>query len=204
MIDEPRGPRDPLDAWRRIKEVRHLRGVDLATAQGIAAWREDRARVLDLTPRFVLADLGVVGLAVARPTSEEQLKDVRGIDARSLRNVASELLEVIAASAANPARREPGVANGELSAALRPALPLVSAWVTQLSRELHIEPAMLATRTDLEAFLRGDDDARLARGWRAELVGEPVRRLVDGEVALAFDRRTGLHIEERAGRGTTS
>ncbi len=198
MINEPRGPRDPLEAWRRIKEVRHLRGVDLATAQGLAAWREDRARSLDLTPRFVLADLGVVGLAVARPTSEDQLKDVRGIDARSLRNVAAELLQVIATSAATPARRDPGVVNGELSATLRPALPLVSAWVTQLSRELHIEPAMLATRTDLEAFLRGDADARLARGWRAELVGEPVRRLVDGEVAMAFDRVTGLHIEERA------
>lgn len=200
MIDEPRGPRDPLECWRRIKEVRHLRGVDLATAQGLAAWREDRARMLDLTPRFVLADLGVVGLAVARPTNEEQMKDVRGIDARSLRNVAADLLEVIARSSAAAPRRDPAVVNAELPAALRPALPLVSAWVTQLSRELKIEPAMLATRTDLEAFLRGDGDARLARGWRAELVGEPVRRLVDGEVALAFDRHTGLTIEPRGPR----
>lgn len=200
MIDEPRGPRDPFETWRRIKEVRHLRGVDLAVAQGLAAWREDRARMLDLTPRFVLADLGVVGLAVARPSNEAQMKDVRGIDARSLRNVAGELLEVIATAAAISPRRDPSVANTELAAALRPALPLVSAWVTQLSRELKIEPAMLATRTDLEAFLRGDEDARLARGWRAELVGEPVRRLVDGEVALAFDRRSGLTIEPRGPR----
>jgi ribonuclease D len=45
--------------------------------------------------------------------------------------------------------------------------------------------------------LRGDPDARLARGWRAELVGEPIRRLLDGEVALAFERGGGLRLEPR-------
>ncbi|HNI34330.1 MAG TPA: HRDC domain-containing protein, partial [Microthrixaceae bacterium] len=67
MVAEPRGPRDPDEAWRRIKEVRHLRGADLAVAQALAAWREVRAQELDLTPRYVLADLALVGLAVARP-----------------------------------------------------------------------------------------------------------------------------------------
>jgi ribonuclease D len=59
---------------------------------------------------------------------------------------------------------------------------------------------VLATRGDLTALLNGDPDARLARGWRAELVGEPVRRMVDGEVALAFERGKGLVMEPRAGR----
>lgn len=78
LLAKPRGARNPTDAWRRIKEVRHLRGTDLAVAQAIAAWRERRAQELDLTPRFVLSDLGVVGLAVAKPASIEQIRDVRG------------------------------------------------------------------------------------------------------------------------------
>ena len=40
---EYRGPRDPDEAWRRIKELRHLRGSTLAVAQAVAAWRERRA-----------------------------------------------------------------------------------------------------------------------------------------------------------------
>jgi ribonuclease D len=39
--------------------------------------------------------------------------------------------------------------------------------------------------------------ARLTQGWRAELVGEPIRRLVGGEATLAFDRETGLILEPR-------
>lgn len=69
---------------------------------------------------------------------------------------------------------------------LRPAVTLVSAWVSQLARDLGIETALLATRSDLQALLSGAPDARLATGWRAQLVGEPVRRLVEGHAALAF------------------
>lgn len=86
---------------------------------------------------------------------------------------------------------------------MRPAVPLVTAWVAQLSRELSIDPAILATRADLEAFLRQDPDARLAHGWREQLVGTPLRALVSGEVAMAFDPRRGLLIEERSGRSVT-
>jgi ribonuclease D len=80
---------------------------------------------------------------------------------------------------------------------------LVSAWLSQLGRDLAIAPATLATRADIEAFLRGDDDARLATGWRGDLVGELIRRLVDGEVALAFAGDGRLALEARSGQTIT-
>ena len=49
-----------------------------------------------------------------------------------------------------------------------------------------------------DRFLAGDPAARLAVGWRAELVGERIRRLVDGEAALAFDGAGNLVLEDRA------
>ncbi len=200
MCAEPRGPRDPAEAWRRIKELRHLRGRDLAVARVVAAWREERAVELDLTPRFVLSDLGVVGVAVAKPTDVEQLRQIRGVDGRALKgSSAQELIDMVARAVDDPPRLEAPVGHPELPAELRPAVPLVSAWVTQLSRDLEIEGALLATRADLEALLRGDNDARLASGWRADLVGEPIRRLIAGEVALAFDRSGGLVLEPRSG-----
>ena len=35
-------------------------------------------------------------------------------------------------------------------------------------------------------------------GWRADLVGEPIRALVDGEASLAFDRDGSLRLEARS------
>ena len=88
----------------------------------------------------------------------------------------------------------------DLDRDLRPAVTLASAWVSQLARELQIDTSLLATRSDLQAFLAGDPDARLAKGWREQLVGGRVRRLVEGGAALAFDGKGGLVIEERSGK----
>jgi ribonuclease D len=198
---EPRGPRDPDDAWRRIKEIRHLRSSALAIAQAVAAWRERKAIELDQTPRFVLSDLGVVGVAAAAPTSIDEMRSLRGVDGRNLRGaLAEELLGVVREAKGSTPTKAPPSSIPEMPAELRPAVPLVSAWVSQRARDLELETALLATRSDLEDLLRGVPNARLTTGWRAELVGEPIRRLVGGEATLAFDRQVGLILEERTAR----
>jgi ribonuclease D len=198
MRTELRGPRRPEEAWRRIKEVRHLKGSSLAVAQALAGWREMRAVDLDLTPRFVLSDLAVVSIAAAAPSTTDDFKGLRGVDARSIKpQVAEEILAVVAGAKGSRPTRPPSNNLPEMPAELRPAVPLVSAWVSQLSRDLELETSLLATRSDLEDLLRGTPGARLTEGWRAELVGEPIRRLVEGEATLAFDRSRGLVLEDR-------
>jgi ribonuclease D len=86
---------------------------------------------------------------------------------------------------------------------LRPAVALLSAWVAQLARDLEIDASLLATRGDIEAFLRGDDNARLASGWREELVGRPVGRLLEGGAAVAFAGNGELVIEQRSRKPLT-
>ena len=195
---EYRGPRDPDEAWRRIKELRHLKGSTLAVAQAVASWRELRAIETDQTPRFVLSDLAVVSVASAAPTDIDELRSLRGIDGRNLRGgLGEDLLRVVKDSQGSVPTRVPTLSVPELSAELRPAVPLISAWVSQRSRELELETALLATRSDLEDLLRGVPEARLTHGWRAEIVGEPIRKLVAGEATLAFERSVGLILEDR-------
>jgi ribonuclease D len=57
---------------------------------------------------------------------------------------------------------------------------------------------LLATRNDLVALLRGDLDARLTSGWRAELLGSGVRSLVAGKAALTFDGKGSLKLVDLA------
>jgi ribonuclease D len=196
-----RGARDPDEAWRRIKEVRSLRGSARSIARAVAAWRERRAMMLDLPVRFVLSDMAIVGIAQRPPTSARQLKEIRGLDDRHVKDqIAQQLLQVVAEARDHPAPVSDDGPPPELDRALRPAVTLVSAWISQLARDLEIDTALLATRSDLEALLRGDEDARLAVGWRAEIVGEPIRKLVSGEAALAFAGQGQLVLEERSRR----
>ena len=190
--------REPDEAWTRIKEARSLRGEAAAVARAVAAWRERRAAELDQPVRFILSDLAVVGVAQRRPKTQADLARIRGFDERHARGKVG---EAVLGAVAEGRSHEPPKAVGsshELDRKLRPAVALVAAWVSQLSRDLEIETSMVATRHDIEALLAGDPQARLARGWRGDLVGERIRRLVEGEAALAFDGRGNLVLEDRS------
>lgn len=189
--------RDPDDAWLRIREARSLRGEVAAVARSVAAWRERRAAELDQPVRFVFSDLAVVGVAQRRPKTLDELGRIRGVDERQARGKTGEaVLAAVDAARGTTVPRTEGPTY-DLDRRLRPAVALVAAWVSQLARELEIETSLVATRADIESLLAGDPSARLAVGWRAELVGERIRRLVDGEAALAFDGNGGLVLEDR-------
>jgi ribonuclease D len=198
------GPPDPDAAWRRMKEARQLKGKSRSVARAVAAWRERRAAELDTPPRHVLPDLALVGIAMNPPTSGDDMRKLRGIDDRHTRGkVATEILEAVRIGLDAPADSVPAAPREEVDRDQRPAVALASAWLSQLARELKIDAALLATRSDLSSFLNGDPSARLAMGWRHQLLGEPIRRLVAGDFALAFDGKGGLTLEERSGRPVT-
>ncbi|MGI9608082.1 MAG: ribonuclease D [Acidimicrobiales bacterium] len=199
MRVQPRGRRDPEEAWRRIKAVRQLKGPALGAARKLAEWREDKAAELDQPVRFILSDLALVGIAQRKPKNADDLRSVRGVDDRLARGDTGRImLELVEAGKELPAPKSLGNPIRENRQDLRPAVALVAAWVAQLASELRLDPALLGTRADIEAFVRGDDGARLDEGWRAELAGEPIRRLMSGEAALAFDGNGGLVLEERS------
>lgn len=199
LLRRSRAAQDPAKAWWRIKESRQLRGKARGVAQEVAAWRERRAAELDIPPRFVLPDMAVAAISQRPPRSRDDLLAVRALDSRHLKgDVVNGVLEAVRRGEQLEGRDLRLPAADELDRTLRPAVTLVSAWVAQLADDLQIDAGLLATRSDLHSFLRGDPDARLANGWRHELVGTPVRHLVDGHAALAFDGRGGLALEARS------
>jgi ribonuclease D len=191
-------PRNPDEAWWKVRESRQLRGKSIGVAQALAAWRERRAAEIDQPIRFVLPDLALVAIAQRPPATIDDLRRVRGLDERHLRSsTGRDVMDAIEEGLALPktALRIPPTADVDRD--LRGAVTLVSAWISQLSRQLHIDATLLATRADVEALLRGDESARLTIGWRADVVGQDIRRLVEGRAALAFDGKGGLLLEDR-------
>lgn len=205
LRSQPRGRRDPDEAWRRIKAVRQLKGPSLGAARLLASWRERYAAELDQPVRFILSDLALVGVAQRRPSSVDELRSVRGVDDRLARgDHGATILRLVQEGKDLPKPPSRPRQNRESRPDLRPAVTLVAAWVAQLASELELDPALLGTRADIEALVRGDTDARLSQGWRAELAGEPIRRLMSGEAALAFDGDGGLVLERRSGVAVVS
>ncbi|MGQ0832419.1 MAG: ribonuclease D [Microthrixaceae bacterium] len=189
----------PERAWWKIKEARSLRGRAAAVAQCLAAWRERKASEVDRPVRFLLPDLAMVSMAQRPPQTEEDLRRVRGLDDGKRKGAAArELLSVIEEGLALDLDLLQLPPSEGVDRSQRAAASLVSAWAAQRARELDIDAAILATRSDIEAFLM-DGRGRLANGWRNALVGEPIRALAAGEASLAVDGGGRLVLETRSG-----
>ena len=201
LLARPRGPVVPEEAWWRLKHVRQLRGRERQVAQAVAAWRERRAQRLDVPTRYVLSDLALVSIAHRPPADRGDLEAVRGIDVRGLGGGAlAELLEAISEGTTMSPDEVHIPPGPPAEPAARPAAALGAAWVTSRARELGIDTSLLATRADLTAFFKERPEGRLTQSWRNELVGEPLRQLAEGTLALAVGPRGDLVLEERSHR----
>lgn len=199
LLERPRTMRTSDDAVKRIKDARKLKGDAAKVAKAVAAWRERRAATIDVPVRQVLPDIGVVAIAQRMPKSLEDLGNLRGLDRRHFGGDAGhELLTAVQAGLRSDAEESaPGLRQAELPKHLRPAVSLIIAWVAQVARDAKMDPALIATRSDVEQLLCEPPTGRLLVGWRADLVGEPVRQLASGRAALAFEKGN-LVLEPRA------
>lgn len=188
-----KAPREPAEAWHRIKEIRQLKGESLVLGQALAEWRDITARKLDVPVRFVMNDVALASLASLRPESASGIQSIRGIDANAIRSEVDNILRLTTRdySGVPPLQFE---TNGEVDRSLRPMIPLVTAWIGELASQLTIDPALLATRADIEAALRGVPDCRLRTGWRAEAIGMDIDKLLTGRAAVRFTPGSGLEL----------
>ena len=198
LVGRPTGPQDPSDAWLRLKEARALKGSSRGVAQALAKWREERAMRSDLPPRRVMSDMALIGIAQRIPKSVEELANTRGVDDRHLSAEYCKEIMTAVREGAKKAVLLPIVENDDVDKIARPALTLITAWVGELARKHKIDATLLATRSDITAFLRQSPNARLREGWRAALVGDDLTRILNGEVGLSVDRDGHLKLVSSA------
>lgn len=193
LRQRPWGESNPDDAWLRIKDARALRGASRGVAQALAAWREKRAMATNVPLRRVMSDMALIGIAQSLPSSTESLAHARGVDERYLGG--SIAREIIAAVRDGRERIVEIESSGHdpLEKRLRPAVTLVTAWIGELAHQHEIDPMLVATNRDIVALLAGGE-SRLAHGWRRQLVGHDIERLLAGETGLSFDREGRLRL----------
>ena len=192
LLQRKVGPSDPTLAWTRMKDLRAMRPRTRGVLAAVAEWRERRAMASDIPPRQVLPDLALQGIAQREPRSLADLAQARGVDDRHTRgSIGNEILAAVARGLESPLEF-PAVEGDELDRRLRPAVTLVSAWLSEVARREEIDPMLVGTRADIVEFLRDEAEARLAHGWRFDLVGRDLGALVAGRTGLAFDGHGGL------------
>ncbi|MBC7173740.1 MAG: hypothetical protein H5U40_14970, partial [Polyangiaceae bacterium] len=63
-------------------------------------------------------------------------------------------------------------------------MSLCQAWAAQRADDEELDPALLATRDEIESFVSGDPGTRLATGFRHAIVGADLERILAGQAAV--------------------
>ena len=196
LVARPSGPIDSRLAWLKLKESRSLKGSSRGVAQAVGQWREERAMRSDHPPRRVMSDMALLGIAQRVPKNVEELASTRGVDDRHLSSEFCKEIMTAIREGAQHTIELPSHESDDVEKWARPALTLITAWVGELARKNKIDATLLATRSDISAFLRKSPDARLTQGWRAAVVGEDLNRILSGTVGLSVDRDGHLKLIE--------
>jgi ribonuclease D len=190
---------DPDQAWRRVAGRGKLRGEQLTALVAVAAWREREARRRDIPTSWLVRDPTLIELARRRPRTAQEAQEVRGLQLKRGPQLDG-LLETLA-GANGPAPERAAELPAELRNRIKVLLPLASSVLQAACAQAGIASELVATRDDLESLIRvvaeGGDDHPLLEGWRRELAGDALLRLLRGQVAISVVPGPP-HVAERA------
>ena len=170
--------REPRLMYLRIKGSFRLRADELAILRELAAWREEEARQRDWPRGHVLPDNMLVTLAQRKPRDIISLTETPDLPRNMPATVTADLLATISRGLAIKESDCPRPADEGVSKhKIKTRCDRLLAHISKVCATHHIDPALVASRMDLEAFLQlldqgAADEHPFSTGWRRTFITE--------------------------------
>ena len=184
---------DPQTRFLKIKSLKSLKPRNLAILKEVAAWRENVAVSRDCLAKFILRDETLMEIARKIPKDTKELSSIRGFHHKEVEKSGTAIISAVRKAFETPDGELPQLPEFNGYSTTRGVEELLSAFVQIRSEELKIEPSVLADRKRIHCFAADFEQKRnmsenfLLQDWRKECIGEPMLRLLNGEVGLKIN-----------------
>ncbi len=156
--------------------------------QKLYLWRENLSRTKNRPRRFLLKDELLQELALLKPTTPEQLKNLRGVGANFEKStMAVEILSVIQTA------MQDDIKHIKLPKSEKPLSPteknlaeVLKLLLNIISTQEKVAPSLIATSEDIAHFVR-KKDVTFKQGWRYELFGNKAEQLCAGALSIRYN-----------------
>lgn len=196
---------DPVSVFWRVKGVNKLKPKQLAVLRELAAWRERQAQKQNTPRRRIVADEPLLALARKAQLTFDQLSGIRGLNSGVTRRFGEAMLHAWQqgqqCSESEWPRPKTSSRNSE---GTEMRLELLSALVRLRAEEIRIASNILASKQDIAALASWANhgsfstdnlpDNPCLHGWRKELIGNDMLRMLKGELCLRLDAETKMPV----------
>ncbi len=197
-LEEMRGLVDPrtyrADARRlylRVAGNARMNRRELGVLNELAKLREHVARERNVPLKYVLPDDVLAGLVSLRPTSVDELGQLRRLDGGMRKHIGERIVAAVAAGEAIPEDELPPRAPRPLGAQRDALVAAIALLINAVAAANDLPATLLVSRAEIERIARETPQsaAELAAlldltPWRRDLVVEPLWELLTGERAL--------------------
>jgi ribonuclease D len=155
--------------------------------QSLASWRERVAQQKDRPKGWILRDDALVDISRQKPDSLAVLGKIRGLSEGLVRNSGDKIVELVKdATGRTPIPFSDNGKHTKLSPDQNALLDVMMALVRLSGEQNNLNPAVLATRKQLERLVLGDLDSMVVQGWRKKLVGKQLLEFLNGDLKLSI------------------
>jgi ribonuclease D len=182
----------PDDAWKRLK-MRVRKPIELALVQALAAWRDREARARNVPRGRVIKDDALFEIAQQQPRDQQAMSRLRAVPKGWERSSqAAAMLAVVNEVLARPKEELPKLPKQhhqqEGSSA---ATELLKVLLRLTAEKEGVAAKVLAGSDDLDRIAAdgAEADVPALHGWRREVFGNRALELVEGKLALRFQKR---------------
>ncbi len=189
---------DDLVFWR-VKGSNRLKGAHLSALRELAKWREAEARRRNIPRRRILSDEALVDIARRKDLDPQTLGRIRGLSPSLLQHSGKAILRAWRQGIHSPPEHWPEApARKPLAPGTELRCEMLDTLVRLKAESGSIAPSILADKAELSALASWGHQCKkeppslaCLKGWRYELVGRDLLRLLRGEICLSIDARTG-------------
>ena len=198
MLNEDEYKNDPYESWKRLK-IKNKEPKFLNYVREVAAWRERTAQEKNVPRGRIVRDDAIIELASIQPRSKKDLGRGRALPRGFAdSDYVESVIEAIEAADKTPSKKYPEykstkVRLGDEGEAL---LDLLKVLIKTKCRYYKVAQKLVASSADLEAFCGGSSRVPFMKGWRFDVFGKDAKDLRDGRIALGFDKKGLLILED--------
>ncbi|ATX82028.1 ribonuclease D [Mariprofundus ferrinatatus] len=193
---------DEANVFWRVKGSNRLKGRQLATLRALSAWRERQAQHHNIPRRRMIADEQLLEMSRRDKLTLESMSGIRGVNSGFVKRHGDAIINAWQSGMECPEEHWPKLpARRHNTKGTELRLEMLDTLVRLKAEDGEIASPILASKSDLSELAswgyrcKGDvPEVACLHGWRYELVGHDLLRLLRGEICLHLDPNTGMPV----------
>ena len=160
----------------KLKTPNSMYGEEEKTFKLFSEWRELEAIKKNLPRKWIIKDKAIIEIIKKRIRKKSELNDIKSLPKTMIEEHGTQILKIME-SISNTKKIDSGIIR--VNEKQKRVVSEAQNKVKIISKNLGVEPELIATKKEIKNFILGEENVRFMQGWRYEIFGKRLLELIN-------------------------